>query len=160
MLSSEAINAIRNVRNAFGLCLSEARDLWDTYGTEAGMRSHLEAAGRSATPPKKTYSELEREVAELRLSVGALEDALADERREFDLRLLEAAHCPNCDNTGTTPQGDECEWCFHRKRAVARLKSPPKPGPSVCTYEDSHDGQPCVECGRTKQRSSEDSHNG
>lgn len=60
-----------------------------------------------------------------------------DSDREFELRLLAAAHCPNCDNTGTTPEGDECEWCFHRKRAVAHLKSPPKPVPSV-----SMDGEP------------------
>ena len=53
-----------------------------------------------------------------------------DSDREFELRLLAAAHCPNCDNTGTTPEGDECEWCFHRKRAIAHLKSPPKPNSS------------------------------
>lgn len=37
--------------------------------------------------------------------------------------LLDAAKCPNCDGGGTTPHGDQCEWCF-RARLALKTETP------------------------------------
>lgn len=65
MLTHEGVKAIKNVRDSFSISLREARDLWDTYGSEAAMRTHLEDAGRTSTRPRPTYAALEALLREL-----------------------------------------------------------------------------------------------
>jgi hypothetical protein len=90
---------------------------WDERGFEVGalQRHHRD---RDCYVSRATqYAWIAWHDARRRAPVRAPTDERGD--GDYIRRLLEAAKCPSCDNSGTTRFGEECEWCFCRKRALA-----------------------------------------